>query len=122
MYEQDWFMRQVQMMVQLVARIVWKKDTVAYEIGDSANLTQTDYLYKDLRALIDKREICAAENLLFENIDEQNQDFLLLATDFYQRLNELDDDELEAANFSRDEIKTGLSDIMAKFGIPQFEI
>jgi hypothetical protein len=122
MYSQDWMMRQIEMMVHLVARIVFKKDVVAYQIGNHDQLSRTDYLYKDLQTLIDKGEIGKAEDLLFEHLDSRNQDYLLLAVDFYQKLNELDDDELEAADFSREEIASGLGEIMEMFGVPQLEV
>lgn len=115
-------MRQIQMMVHLVARIVWKKDVVSYHIEDGDHLSRTDDLYKDLRTLLNGGEIGKAEDLLFEQLDSRNQDYLLLAIDFYQRLNELDDDALEAADFSREEIASGLNEIMRKFGLPPLEL
>ncbi len=122
MYQQDWMMRQIQMLVQFVAKLFWGKDFIEYQIEDDNHLSQTDCLYKDLKVLLENRELCKAEDLLFEHLEKDNQDYLKLAIDFYQSINELDDPELEAANFSREEIKSGLDEIMRVFGLPPFAV
>jgi len=42
---------------------------------------------------------------------------LEIAIDFYDRLNELSDEQLEKGDFTREEIKIGLSDALKLFGI-----
>lgn len=42
---------------------------------------------------------------------------MMVAIDFYQRLNDLDDTFLQDNNFSRVEIEEGLKDIARKYGI-----
>lgn len=118
-FENDWIMRQINMLVQFIARIVFKKDTVSYEIEDEAHLTDTDELYKMLKKLLNEGKICEAEDLLFKNRDDDSEKFLTLALDFYQTLSKMSDVELEQRNFSRQEIYDGLKEIVSRHkGIP----
>src|SRR5512138_1963104 len=117
-YEQDWVMRQIEMLAQFIARTVFHKDYIEYEIVDETNLSPSDLLYKKLASLIRGGKICEAEDLLFENLDTKNLEYLRLAVDFYQTVNDLSEAELEAYNFSRQEVREGLEEIMEKFGIP----
>lgn len=116
-FKQDWVMRQVETLVQFVARTIFHKDSISYDIIDEANLSQADLLYKKLKEFISERKICEAENLLFENLDVDDNSSLALALDFYQTINRMTDDELEAHNFSRQEISDGVREIMHKFNI-----
>ena len=43
--------------------------------------------------------------------------YLELAVDFYARLNDLTDAQLEAAGFGRDELEEGLRDMAGRFGV-----
>lgn len=111
-YEKDWILRQINMLVQFVARTVFHKNTVEYEIEDEQNLTNTDLLYNRIKALLTENKICEAENILFDNLDDKNPGYLALALDFYQTINKLSDQELEEHNFSRQEINDGLREII----------
>lgn len=110
-YQKDWVMKQIQSMIQLVARYFFKKDIIEYEVIDETNITQTDLLHKELVGLLNSLRINEAENLLFERIISNDLNHLAVALDFYRRLNELSDEQLEESNFSRDEIKNGLEEI-----------
>lgn len=116
-YQKDWIMKQIQSMIQLIARFFFKKDIIKYEIIDETNITQTDLLHKELVGLLNSLRINEAENLLFERIRTNDLNYLAVALDFYRRLNELSDEQLEEANFSRDEIKGGLEEISKMFGL-----
>jgi hypothetical protein len=67
--------------------------------------------------LITDSKINEAEDLLFESIDTFDSNYLLLALDFYARLNEYDDDDLKQCNFSREEIDDGLMEVKKLFGL-----
>ncbi|MFA5522842.1 MAG: DUF6483 family protein [Tissierellales bacterium] len=116
-YQKDWVMKQIQSMIQLIARYFFKKDTIEYEIVDETNITQTDLLHKELVGLLNSLRINEAENLLFERIIPKDLNYLAVALDFYRRLSELSDEQLDDANFSRDEIKRGLGEISKMFGL-----
>jgi len=118
--EQDWFMRQIHQMAQLIAHVVFQKDIPNYEIVDEENQSQTDLLHSKIKSLVAYMKICEAEDLLFGALDTSDKDYLLLAVDFYQTLNMLSDEELEQANFSREEIRIGLQEILRRFSLPDF--
>lgn len=110
-YQEDWLMRQIQSLVQFIARVVFNKAYIVYEIFDERNLSQTDIIFTHILKLLANFNICAAENMLLANY-EQSADYLKLSIDFYQRLNDMSDYELESNNFSREEIDDGLKHIM----------
>lgn len=116
--KQDWILKQIDMIIQFVARLVFNKDSATYEIKQSTNLSQTDLIYENLSILLKDGKIGEAEDLLFDNMDENNINFLELSLDFYKKLNSLTDTYLEENDFSREEVENGLRDVLKKFNIP----
>ena len=117
MFQEDWVMRQIRYAIQFIARMLFNKDVITYDIQDIYHPTETDMLYSRINSLIDQGRINEAENLLFETLDTYNTNHLIIALDFYSRINEMSDAELEVSSFSREEIESGLNDIKAQFGI-----
>lgn len=118
-YKQDWVIRQIDNMVRLVSKLIFNKDLIQYEIRNYNNLSETDKIYQEIQKLLKDEKICEAEDLLFENIDKNNEDCLKLSIDFYYNLNELEDEKLEKCNFSRKEIEEGLNEILEIYKIPK---
>lgn len=114
-FQDDWMLRQIEMIAHFVAKVVFRKDTVEYEVTDE--MSNTDLLHHKLDKLIKEGKICEAEDMLFDNI-EYNDRYVELATDFYRRINAFNDKELESLNFSRDEVYDGFIDILEKLGVP----
>lgn len=117
MFEQDYVMRMIKSLVKFLAKTLLKKDSTTYELSDEERYTKTDYLHKQIVRMIEQGKINEAENLLYEKIDSKNEKYIELALDFYERLNNLDDEFLEKSNFPRAEIELGLKDIAKEFGI-----
>ena len=115
-------MRMIQMTVQFIVKLIWNKDTIEYEISDYSLLLPADYLYRELMELLERKDICGAENLLFERLLPGDTEYLKVAVDFYQRLGSFSEAELTEANFSAEEIYSGLNDIMAEFGLPSLSL
>ncbi len=122
-FQDDWVMRQIEMMARFVANVVFgKKETdVQYEIvgnlNDTATLTPTDILHLKLMKMIKEGSYGEAEDLLFDNMVYSDK-YIELASDFYQKLNALSNEQLEAGNFSRDEVYQGYLEIMSLLGVP----
>ena len=114
---QDWLMGQIKAMADALAMILFGKAELAYEIQDEASHTETDTLFLRLVELIDRGHINDAEDLLFKELNPSDTRYLLLAVDFYQRLNAKTDEALENSDFSREEVEEGLNMIMKKFGV-----
>ena len=122
MYRYDWIAHQIQMLVRFIAKLIWKKDTIEYQVAEQSRLSETDLLYYEIEKLLAHSKICEAENLLHERLDKSNNKYLELAIDFYQKLNNMSDEALENADFSREEIESGLKEIMRIFGLPEFPL
>ena len=122
-FQDDWMMRQIEMMARFVANVVFgkKEGEVHYEIvGDmteTSSLTPTDILHLELMKMIKEGNYCDAEDILYENMTYSDK-YIELAADFYQRLNFLTDEQLAAGNFSRDEIYEGYLEMMSLLGVP----
>ena len=75
-FQDDWVMRQIEMMARFVANVVFgkKEGEVQYEIvgdiNDSNTLTHEDMLYIKLMNLIKEGDICTAEDMLYESANE----------------------------------------------------
>ena len=114
-FQDDWLLRQVQMIAHFVAKVVFQKDTIEYEVTDE--LSNTDMFYDKLNKLIKEGKICEAEDMLFDNIEHTNR-YIELAIDFYQKINQFSDEQLEMCNFSRDEVYEGLMEILKILDVP----
>ena len=117
MFQEDWFMRQVEDFAKMLAKIIFNKETTDYDVFEANNLSNTDLLHFQLIQLIDEGKINEAENLLFDEIETKNKRYLEVAIDFYARLNDLNDTVLENNNFTRKEIDEGLKEVAGIFGI-----
>jgi len=109
-HEQDWIVRQVQMLVQFITRTILNKDHISYEVGEELT-GEVSQLYNRLKELLRTDNICDAEDVLHYNFGE-SEDYLKLAMWFYSEINMMSDEELEAAGFSREEVYQGLQDIL----------
>lgn len=109
-------MRRIALIIQYIASYLYNRDKVFYTVVDPTRPTGADSLYLKLCGLLEAGDICGAEDYLFENF-VAGDDYILAALDFYQRLNAMSDAELSAHNFSRDEVREGLCDILKKSGI-----
>ena len=115
--QQDWIMKQIKTIANTIAALVFRKAEVSYEIQDEANQTETDMLFLHLNKMLDDGNINGAEDMLFDELDPSNTAYLLLAVDFYQRLNAIPDEELERCGYSRDEIIEGLCEVAGMYGM-----
>lgn len=73
-----------------------------------------------LMNMIDDGRIDEAENKIFELTEERDKKNLEIAILFYSYLNDKSDEFLEEYNFSREEVKLGLKDILSRYGMDSF--
>lgn len=111
-YQQDWLMRQIEAMIPS------NFGCCTWDISQRQTATQIeDSSYgKMLEKMIDDGDICAAEDLLFNDLDQSDLSWLQIALDFYSKLNNCSDDYLAMHDFSREEIDQGLRYICTLFG------
>jgi len=124
-FEKDYIMRLIHGIARILARMLFEKDLE--EDGELAAVMEQDCAetYDYLRAMIDAGQINEAEEKLFDLLEaaawERRQKAALILG-FYDSLNKREDEELQAANFSREEIISGLEDAMRmiEMEIPEY--
>lgn len=116
-FQDDWMLRQIEMITRHVAMMIFHKRAVRYELSSSEMLSETDELHLKLDGLIREGKLCEAEDLLFDNLMFTDR-YIELAVDFYTRLNQLTDQELENGGFTRDEVYDGYVEILMLLGVP----
>ena len=123
-YEKDYIMRLIHGIARILARMLFNReleDAGFPAVMEASGRESNDYL----RRMIDSGQINAAEEKLFDLIgsttwDDRQKAALVLS--FYDYLNRKDDAFLTAADFSREEIISGLEDAMKTVGmeIPEY--
>lgn len=102
MFENDYILRQIEMMTGFLAKLIFGKESPEYEIilDNEGNPLGEGELALKLRRMIELGEINEAENLLFDSIEsEQKPEYLEIAIDFYDRLSKLDEAKLDRCDF-----------------------
>ena len=117
-YDKDLVRNQVETLVNVASKILFAQNEVSFEVSSDKMDTMNELFY-ELNSLIENKEFGEGEDLIFENFDVSNDRFLILAIDYYHRLNEFEDDVLEEADFEREEVRDGLKDLMKMCGIPE---
>lgn len=121
MYETDYIMRQIEMLSRGLAKVLFQKDLETTEeiVDEQGGFSESGLLLHMVKKLLLEKQINEAENLLFKTIEEDPQeDYLKTALYFYERLQEMSDEELEDADFSRAEIADGLKEIQRLYELP----
>lgn len=121
-FEKDYFMRMIQNMVRFLVQLITGKTQFDYEIKDTENPTACDDTYARIIAMADSGHINEAENLLYQNLEPDNQDYLLMGISFYNHINGYTDEFLAEHNYTRGEIETGIQNLAGEYGITGLEL
>ncbi len=78
--------------------------------------TTQDQEFQKLIHLVNEGRINDAENQLWDLLDKDQARHFQMALLFYDHLNDLEDDVLEAEDFSREEVADGLVRVMKLYG------
>ena len=116
MFEQDYVMRLIREMVRAILKLVFHIDTESPTVELLENKEEKETL-EHLLDMIDDGKINEAENRLYDLTSDTDVNSLEIALLFYSYLNDKTDDFLEENDFSRDEIKLGLENVAASFGL-----
>ncbi len=124
-YEKDYIMRLIHGTAMVLARLLLGRQMEEEgEIADA--LEKQEKAENDrLRRMIDGGNINEAEERLFELLEKtawEDRQKAALALSFYDYVNSKEDEFLEKADFSRDEIAEGLEDAMkaVRMEIPEY--
>ena len=104
-------------MTAFLAKALFKKDSPIIPDGAFPANSEPGIVLARIRQLLDERNINTAENLLFDSFDKKKPYFVAIGLEFYARISELTSEELEAADFSREEIQQGIGDMLKFYGI-----
>lgn len=118
MLEQDYIMRLIHELVRTVMKLVFGLDEEGGEeerLLDTLSADNGDKL-KALIDLADEGKINEAENGLYDLLDEGGPDVLKIALLFYDHMNSYGGEFLEKADYSREEIRDGICDVLKRFG------
>lgn len=115
MVEQDYIMRIIHEVVRTFLKLVFhideeKQEEVQFEDDEMAGN------FESLCAMADRGEINQAENILYEELEEGNLEYLKMAVLFYEHLNKMSNEYLEKCDFSRVEVAEGMKQIMKMYG------
>ena len=124
-YEKDYIMRLIHGIARILARMLFNRELD--EAGGYAMVMEEAERENDdyLRQMVDDGKVNEAEEKLFDLIASaswEDKQKAALVLSFYDYLNGKDDEFLAKANFSREEIITGLEDGMKAIGmeIPEY--
>lgn len=116
MLKNDYIMRKIEEWISMILEFVFKIDKNSSP-EKLLKLEESKEVLKDLKSKIDIGNINEAEDSLFEMLRHKTQDSLLIGLLFYSYLNEKDSKFLNEHNFERDEIKTGIKDLLNEFNM-----
>ncbi|BDF03381.1 DUF6483 family protein [[Clostridium] hylemonae] len=119
-FEQDYVMRLVKDLVRFLMQLITGKSQFRYET-DAEEPSPCGDDYTRIIAMADAGRINEAENLLYENLDTDNEDYLLMGLSFYSHINDYKDDFLLESNYSREEIKGGIENFVKEYGVTGLE-
>lgn len=119
MFEQDYIMRLIKEMVRTILKLLFNIDTDSPST-DLLKETEDKAMLESLMNMIDDGRIDEAENKIYELTEERDKKNLEIAILFYSYLNDKSDAFLEEHNFSREEVRLGLKDILSRYGIDSF--
>lgn len=111
MLRNDFDLRLTNELIESYLRIAYGIQAGAF-LDAEKGLIDENTVYPKLKAMVAEHQINEAEELLYEYANPVNPDILKVGLFFYYDLNRLEDDQLEQANFSREEVKEGLQELL----------
>ncbi len=116
MFEEDYIMRQIREMVRMLLKLLFQMDLEE----DSEELlrgTKENEVLRELLEMVDDGRINEAENRVYELCEDGEMANLKVMLLFYDYLNGMSDEYLEECEFSREELKEDMRDLLAGFGL-----
>ena len=120
MYHRDWLMRQIEMIAATLGYVLFgvkthiaRVETLQDTVGGRSDLTAR------LLRMVGAGDFCGAEDTLFEALETGDPEVPAAGVELYAALNRLPDAVLEAGNFPRDEIESGLRMLCDRLGLSE---
>lgn len=124
MFEDDYLLRLIKEMVRTVLKLVFnlelKDDDPVSVVFESENAEKMLYLLTDLA---DLGFIDDAENQLYDfTQNSKDMEALKVALLFYSHLNQMDNEFLEDHDYSREEIVSGVKDVLERYHLERYHL
>lgn len=116
MFEQDYIMRQIHQIIQVLMKIIFNIDSPSPSTALIKNM-ETREIADDMLRNMDNGNINEAEKKLFSLIQNRTMDDLLVALVFYSHLNEKEDDFFETNNYSRSYVENSIKRLLSEYGL-----
>lgn len=116
MFEQDYVMRLIKEMVRAILKLLFNIDAESPSAELLENKEEKETL-ENLLDMVDAGKINEAENRLYDLINDVDMGSLEIALLFYSHLNDKTDEFLEENDFCREEIKSGMENVVDVFGL-----
>ena len=116
MFEQDYIMRLVKEIIRMLLKLLFNLD-VESPTSDLLENQEEKSILNALLDMVDAGNIDEAENQIYDLTVDSDIKHLETALLFYSYLNEKSDDFLNEHHFSREEIRSGLHDVVSRYGL-----
>lgn len=116
MFEQDYIMRLVKEIIRVLLKLLFNLD-VEVPASDLLENREEKRILDALLDMVDAGNIDEAENQIYDLTVDGDIKHLETALLFYSYLNEKSDDFLTDHHFSREEIRSGLHDVVSGYGL-----
>ena len=110
-------MNQFANLTSALIKMMFKEDVAAIPDGKFPPASEPYLVLARMRQLVEEKKINTAENMLFDVFDKAKPYYVRIGLEFYNRISQLSDEELEAADFSVEEIGEGIKDMLDFYGI-----
>ncbi len=114
--QQDWLMRQIEMMISTILRLAGIELSQEAALPEEHRQSGSEW-EEEVARLLEHGRLGKAEDLLFEHLEPGNREALAAALRFYRQANALTDAELEAQDFTREELLEGLEQAVKQYGL-----
>lgn len=110
-------MNQFTQLTLAMIKMMFKEDEAAIPDGKFPEGSEPYIVLMRMRQLVEERKINTAENMLFDVFNKAKPYYVRIGLEFYNRISLIDKEELEAADFSIEEIGEGIKDMLDFYGI-----
>ncbi len=116
MFEQDCIIRLIKEMIRAILKLLFHID-IDNPIEDLLEDKESQDTLEKLLDMVDNGNINEAENQIYDMTADNNMANLEVALLFYSYLNDKDDEFLQKNDFYRDEIKSGIKELVSQYGL-----
>ncbi len=116
MFEQDYVIRLIKEMIRAILKLFFHMDT-DNPTKDLLEEKECQETLEKLLDMVDNGNINEAENQIYDITSDDNMVNLKMALLFYSYLNDKDDDFLQKNDFCREEIKSGIKELVSRYGL-----